>query len=85
VRAALPGKTDDAAAEGARGKTVAIDDLIRGHVEWQSDLIGDPVILRGDGRALYNFATVVDDVAMKITHIVRASEHLSNTATQSGV
>jgi nondiscriminating glutamyl-tRNA synthetase len=64
------------------GRTIAIDDLIRGRVEWQSDLTGDPVILRADGRALYNFATVVDDVAMKISHIVRAAEHLSNTATQ---
>jgi glutamyl-tRNA synthetase len=64
------------------GRTLAIDDLIRGHVEWQSDLIGDPVILRPDGRALYNFATVVDDVGMKITHVIRAAEHLSNTAVQ---
>jgi glutamyl-tRNA synthetase len=64
------------------GTTAAIDDLIRGRVEWQTDLIGDPVILRGDGRALYNFATVVDDVAMEITHVIRAAEHLSNTATQ---
>src|SRR5580765_297206 len=64
------------------GQVIAIDDLIRGRVEWQSDLTGDPVILRADGRALYNFATVVDDVAMRITHVVRAAEHLSNTATQ---
>jgi nondiscriminating glutamyl-tRNA synthetase len=64
------------------GRQIGIEDLIRGRVEWQSDLMGDPVILRADGRALYNFATVVDDVAMKITHIVRASEHLSNTAIQ---
>jgi nondiscriminating glutamyl-tRNA synthetase len=64
------------------GQTIAIDDHIRGHVDWQSDLIGDPVILRADGRALYNFATVVDDVGMKITHVVRAAEHLSNTAVQ---
>ena len=64
------------------GRTLAIDDLIRGHVEWQSDLIGDPVILRPDGRALYNFATVVDDVGMAITHVIRAAEHLSNTAVQ---
>jgi glutamyl-tRNA synthetase len=56
--------------------------LIRGHVEWETDLLGDPVILRPDGRALYNFATVVDDVAMKITHVVRAAEHLSNTPIQ---
>jgi glutamyl-tRNA synthetase len=63
-------------------QTIAIEDLIRGHVEWQSDLLGDPVILRPDGRALYNFATVVDDAAMKITHVIRAAEHLSNTAVQ---
>src|SRR5439155_17455150 len=64
------------------GRTLAIDDQIRGRVEWQADLIGDPVILRPDGRALYNFATVVDDVALKITHVVRAAEHLDNTKTQ---
>lgn len=64
------------------GRAAAIEDLIRGHVEWQTDLLGDPVIVRPDGRALYNFATVVDDVDMKITHVVRAAEHLSNTAIQ---
>ncbi|MFO0866803.1 MAG: glutamate--tRNA ligase [Gemmataceae bacterium] len=64
------------------GNTLAIDDLIRGRVEWQSDLIGDPVILRADGRALYNFATVVDDVAYGITHVIRAAEHLDNTKVQ---
>lgn len=65
------------------GKVIAIDDLIRGHVEWQADLIGDPVILRADGRALYNFATVIDDVDLKITHVIRAEEHLSNTCVQA--
>ncbi|HQR41979.1 MAG TPA: glutamate--tRNA ligase, partial [Gemmatales bacterium] len=69
------------------GTTVVIDDLIRGRVEFQTDLIGDPVILRapdpdGTCRALYNFATVVDDVAMEITHVIRAAEHLSNTPVQ---
>src|SRR5262249_37583665 len=63
-------------------RTIAIEDLIRGRVEWQSDLIGDPVILRADGRALYNFATVVDDIAMQITDVIRAAEHLDNTKTQ---
>jgi nondiscriminating glutamyl-tRNA synthetase len=65
------------------GQKIVIQDLIRGPVEWQTDLIGDPVILRADGRALYNFATVVDDLAMNITHVVRAAEHLTNTATQA--
>lgn len=64
------------------GRTVAVEDLIRGHVEWQTDLLGDPVIVRPDGRALYNFATVVDDVAMQVTHVIRAAEHLSNTPFQ---
>ncbi|HYT94957.1 MAG TPA: glutamate--tRNA ligase [Gemmataceae bacterium] len=64
------------------GRAIAIDDEIRGHVEWQTDQIGDPVIVRADGGALYNFATVVDDVAMKITHVIRAAEQLSNTDKQ---
>ncbi len=64
------------------GRAIALDDLIRNRVEWQSDLLGDPIILRADGSALYNFATVIDDVAMEITHVVRAAEHLSNTQVQ---
>jgi glutamyl-tRNA synthetase len=64
------------------GRSVVIDDVIRGRVEVQTDIIGDPVIMRGEGRPLYNFAAVVDDVAMKITHVIRAAEHLSNTPTQ---
>src|SRR5438445_300729 len=69
------------------GRTVNIHDVIRGDVEWRTDTIGDPVILRAPGadgiaRPLYNFATVVDDVAMQITHVIRAAEHLSNTPVQ---
>ena len=64
------------------GRSVIIDDVIRGRVEVQTDTISDPVILRIDGRPLYNFAVVVDDVAMKITHVIRAAEHLSNTPIQ---
>jgi nondiscriminating glutamyl-tRNA synthetase len=64
------------------GRTVVIDDIIRGRVEVQTDTISDPVIVRADGRPLYNFAVVVDDVAMQITHVIRAAEHLSNTPIQ---
>jgi glutamyl-tRNA synthetase len=69
------------------GRSVVINDQIRGRVEWQTDGIGDAVILRapdGDGtaRALYNFATVVDDIAFDITDVVRAVEHLANTPVQ---
>src|ERR1700733_9396627 len=65
-----------------RGPTVALDDVVRGHVEWDASLIADPVILRADGTPLYNFATVVDDAAFRISHVIRAEEHLSNTPVQ---
>lgn len=63
-------------------QVVVIDDQITGKVEVQTNVLPDPVILRADGSALYNFATVVDDIGLKITHIIRAKEHLANTAPQ---
>ncbi|MBX3442053.1 MAG: glutamate--tRNA ligase [Planctomyces sp.] len=65
-----------------RDRKVSVDDHVRGRVEWDCGLIPDPVILRSDGSPLYNFATVVDDVAFEITHVIRAEEHLTNTAVQ---
>jgi glutamyl-tRNA synthetase len=66
-----------------RDSKVGIDDHVRGHVEWDCSLISDPVILRSDGSPLYNFATVVDDAAFEISHVIRAEEHLTNTAIQA--
>jgi glutamyl-tRNA synthetase len=66
-----------------RTRKVAIDDHIRGHVEWDCGLMADPVICRQDGSPLYNFASVVDDIDLAITHVIRAEEHLTNTATQA--
>ena len=59
-----------------------IDDLVRGtvEVEWASE--ADHVIQRADGTCLYHLASVADDVAMGISHIIRAEEHLSNTPRQ---
>jgi len=65
-----------------RDRTVTINDAVRGRVQWDGALIPDPVILRADGSPLYNFATVVDDAAMQISHVIRAEEHLSNTPVQ---
>ena len=65
-----------------RDQKVVLDDHIRGRVEWDAALLPDPVIQRGDGSPLYNFATVVDDAQMQITHVIRAEEHLSNTPIQ---
>ncbi|MCA9009565.1 MAG: glutamate--tRNA ligase [Planctomycetaceae bacterium] len=65
-----------------RGDKVVINDHIRGTVEFDCSLMPDPVIARNDGSPLYNFATVVDDAALEITHVIRAEEHLSNTPIQ---
>ena len=65
-----------------RDRTVGITDHIRGNVEWDCSLMVDPVIARNDGSPLYNFATVVDDAQMSISHVIRAEEHLSNTPVQ---
>ncbi len=65
-----------------RTDNVIIDDHVRGRVEWDCSLMPDAVIARSDGSPLYNFATVVDDAALHITHVIRAEEHLSNTPIQ---
>lgn len=61
---------------------VAFTDLVRGRVVFSTEVIGDPVILRSDGRPAYNFAVVVDDALMRITHVVRGEDHVSNTPRQ---
>jgi glutamyl-tRNA synthetase len=55
---------------------------VRGEVTFPGDQVGDFVILRANGFPTYNFACVVDDAGMKITHVLRAEEHLSNTPRQ---
>lgn len=61
---------------------VEFDDLIRGRVRFNLGLFGDIVIARDINSALYNFALVVDDYEMKISHVIRGEEHLANTAKQ---
>jgi nondiscriminating glutamyl-tRNA synthetase len=61
---------------------IVIDDLIRGPVVVGADAVGDFIIVRSDGVAGYNFATVVDDRDMAITHVIRGDDHLTNTARQ---
>lgn len=63
-------------------QTIAVDDLIKGRVEQKSADLGDFVVVRPDGMPLYNFASAVDDAQMKISHVVRAEEHLTNTFSQ---
>lgn len=59
-----------------------VDDMIRGKVEFDLSLMEDLVIMKSNGLPTYNFACVVDDHAMKLTHIIRAEEHLPNTPKQ---
>jgi nondiscriminating glutamyl-tRNA synthetase len=62
------------------GRKIAFDDIVRGHVEIDTDdLGGDLVIVRSDGTPLYHFTVAVDDAAMAISHVIRGEDHLSNT------
>ncbi len=62
--------------------TIIVNDLIHGSVRFQNEQLDDFVIIKSNGMPAYNFACVVDDYAMKITHVMRAEEHLSNTPKQ---
>ena len=59
-----------------------LDDLVRGEVRFPAGMVGDFVLLRSNGLPTYNFACVVDDSGMRISHVIRAEEHLSNTVRQ---
>ena len=63
-------------------RDVVFADVVRGEVRFHTDVIGDPVIVRGDGHPAYNFAVVVDDALMEVTHVVRGEDHISNTPRQ---
>src|SRR5881296_3583286 len=64
---------------------IAWDDAVHGRISFQGEDIKDFVILRSDRSPLYNFAVVVDDVDMKITHVLRGDDHISNTPKQIAV
>lgn len=64
------------------GRDVTIDDLVHGPVVVPASAYGDPVLRRADGSVGYLLATVVDDADLRITHVVRGDDHLTNTARQ---
>jgi nondiscriminating glutamyl-tRNA synthetase len=61
---------------------IRFHDLVRGEVVFNTEVIGDFVIVRSDGRPQYNFAVVIDDALMEITHVIRGEDHISNTPRQ---
>jgi nondiscriminating glutamyl-tRNA synthetase len=64
------------------GVTIEFDDMIRGTISVNSDTIGDIVIAKSESAPLYNLAVVVDDELMKISHVIRGEDHISNTPKQ---
>jgi glutamyl-tRNA synthetase len=61
---------------------IEYEDLIHGKISFDSKLIGDTVIMRQSGIPLYNYAVVIDDIDMGITHVIRGDDHISNTPKQ---
>ena len=68
-------------ATPAEGES-AWDDVVRGRVSFRNDVLDDFVLVRADGLPTYNFACVVDDHEMRISHVVRGDDHISNTPRQ---
>lgn len=63
-------------------RDVAWDDLVRGPCHYHATHLSDPVLIREDGTALYTLPSVVDDVEMGVTHVIRGEDHVTNTAAQ---
>ena len=63
-------------------REVVFNDIVRREVRFSTDVIGDPVLVRSDGHPAYNFAVVIDDALMKVTHVIRGEDHISNTPRQ---
>jgi nondiscriminating glutamyl-tRNA synthetase len=62
--------------------TLVVKDMIRGDIPFDPKLIGDFILMKSNGMPSYNFAVVVDDILMKITHVIRGEDHIPNTPRQ---
>ncbi len=88
---------DESKARAAAGEIFAVRlqipdrplrfiDIVRGEVEFQSDTVSDPILVRsGDGMPVYNYVVTVDDALMEITHVIRGDDHISNTPKQVAI
>ena len=66
-------------------KVMKFNDLIKGELEFNTALTGDFVIMKSNGSPTYNFAVVIDDMQMKMSHIIRGEDHISNTPKQIAI
>src|SRR6266853_6670126 len=64
---------------------IRFHDIVRGPVEFSNEVVSDPIILRSNGMPVYNYVVVIDDALMKITHVIRGDDHLSNTPKQAAL
>src|SRR5271155_1826382 len=60
-------------------------DIVRGEVEFASDTVSDPILVRSSGVPVYNYVVTVDDALMEITHVIRGDDHISNTPKQVAI
>ena len=79
---ALKNKEFSVRFKNLNNKDYCLDDIIRKKVTFPSNMVGNFVLIRSNGRPVYNFSCVVDDHLMNITHVLRSEEHLSNTLRQ---
>lgn len=61
---------------------IRFHDIVRGSVEFSNEVVSDPIIVRSSGMPVYNYVVVIDDAEMKITHVIRGDDHISNTPKQ---
>src|SRR5438445_5682538 len=64
---------------------IRFHDIVRGDVEFSNEVVSDPIIVRSSGMPVYNYVVVIDDADMKITHVIRGDDHISNTPKQVAV
>lgn len=64
---------------------IRFHDIVRGDVEFSNEVVSDPIIVRSSGTPVYNYVVVIDDADMKITHVIRGDDHISNTPKQVAV
>ena len=64
---------------------IRFHDIVRGDVEFSNEVVSDPIVVRSSGMPVYNYVVVIDDADMKITHVVRGDDHISNTPKQVAV
>jgi nondiscriminating glutamyl-tRNA synthetase len=66
-------------------RPIRFHDIVRGNVEFSNEVVSDPIIVRSSGMPVYNYVVVIDDADMKITHVIRGDDHISNTPKQVAV